>query len=98
MLSSYEKGRNAEYLIMRKLRSMGYEWIIRSSGSHTPIDLLASNGNEIIAIQCKVSGYLNTNERDEFMKWAKYFNAKPILAKKVKSRWIFKALDEVREG
>jgi len=33
--------------------SRGFKWMIRSVASHTPIDLLASNSSEAIAIQVK---------------------------------------------
>lgn len=44
MATPYERGRSAEYTVKRMLEAMGYQWIIRSAASHTPIDLLASNG------------------------------------------------------
>lgn len=92
MITRYEKGRNAEYYVIQKLRNKGYKWIIRSSASHTPIDILMSNGKEIVAIQCKLKGYLSINEKNALIEWAQCFYAKPYLARKKRGRWI---LEEV---
>ncbi|MGQ9469834.1 MAG: restriction endonuclease, partial [Nitrososphaerales archaeon] len=59
MPSSYEKGRSSEYYVKMVLERKGYRHIIRSAGSHGPIDLLASNGSEIIVIQVKQKVYLS---------------------------------------
>ncbi len=40
MPSSYEKGRSSEYYVKQLLKSMGYKWIIHSTGSHSPIIVL----------------------------------------------------------
>ena len=85
MTTPYELGRCAEYTVKRMLEGMGYRWIIRSAASHTPIDLLASDGNNILAVQCKVRGYLNPEDRKMLLEWADRF--KPMLAGKKKGRW-----------
>ncbi|MCP8309708.1 MAG: restriction endonuclease [archaeon] len=87
MPSSYEKGRSSEYYVKLILESMGYSFIIRSAASHTPIDLLASNGSEIIAVQVKARKYLSEDERRNLIEWASRFKAKPMLAYKKKGRW-----------
>jgi len=92
MPSSYERGRSSEYYVKMLLESMGYLFIIRSAASHTPIDLLASNGSEIIAVQVKTRGYLNENERRNLTKWASCLKAKPMLALKKKGRWVIKEI------
>ncbi|MGQ9470060.1 MAG: hypothetical protein ACUVTD_09655 [Nitrososphaerales archaeon] len=67
---------------------MSYKWIIHSSASHTPIDLLASNGSEVIAVQVKTRGYLDEDERDRLIEWSIHFKAKPMLAFKRRGRWV----------
>ncbi len=47
MTTNYERGRAAEYACKATLTKKGYPYIIRSAASHTPIDLLASNGSQV---------------------------------------------------
>ncbi|MCP8316014.1 MAG: restriction endonuclease [archaeon] len=93
MPSSYEKGRSAEYHVKKLLEEMGYSWIIRSSRSLTPIDLLASNGSEVIAVQVKARKYLSEDERRSLIEWSIRFKAKPMLAFKRRGRW---KLEEIK--
>ncbi|MEM3538519.1 MAG: hypothetical protein QXM29_01920 [Nitrososphaerales archaeon] len=92
MPSSYERGRSSEYYVKQMLESMGYQWIIRSAASHSPIDLLASNGSFLLAIQVKARGYLDEDEKRSLIEWANYFKAKPMLAFKKKERWTLKLI------
>jgi len=84
--SSFEKGQASEYYVKILLETMGYSFIIRSSASHGPIDLLASNGQEIIAVQVKTRGYLSKGEKDRLIEWASHFKAEPMLAYKKRGR------------
>jgi Holliday junction resolvase len=89
MRTPYERGRNAEYAVKRMLQEMGYRWVIRSAASHSPVDLLASNGVETLAVQCKVGGYISLAEKDLLVEWALKLKARPCLARKNKSgRWV----------
>jgi Holliday junction resolvase len=91
--SSYVRGRAAEYWIKWLLEELGY-FVIRSAGSHTPIDLLAAKDGARLAVQVKVKGYLTREEKERLIRWAKQFEAKPMLATKKRGRWVLK---EVRE-
>ena len=53
----------AEYHVKRILERLGYVHIIRSFASLSPIDLIASNGSEVIAVQVKQGGYLSMEGR-----------------------------------
>jgi len=86
--SPYIIGRDAEYWVIRKLEAEGFKWIIRSAGSRGCIDLLASNGIEILAIQVKKRVYLNQREKRHFDEWSKVFKAQAILARKRNGRWV----------
>lgn len=92
--TNYKRGRSAEYKVKRRLEALGYRWIIRSAASHTPVDLLCSNGSEILAVQVKagLSPYISQREKRSLIKWAECFNAKPILARRRGGRWV---LEEV---
>jgi len=66
--------------------------IVRSAGSHTPIDLIASNGKKLLAIQVKRGRYISAEEKGMLIQWAKAFRASPILARKQEGRWVFHLL------
>ena len=52
---NYEKGRRAEYKIIKKLKETGFSISQRSAGSHSPIDVFAIDveNKKIIFVQCK---------------------------------------------
>jgi len=49
--------------------------------------MLASNGNEIVAVQVKQGGYISQEERNNLVEWAAQFNAVPFVARKKRRRW-----------
>ena len=71
------------------LEDQGY-LVIRSAASHTPIDLLAAKDGVRLAVQVKVKGGFTKGEKEKLLRWAKRFEAKPILATKRRGRWVFK--------
>lgn len=38
---NYVKGRRKEYKIVKELKEQGYDIVVRSAGSHSPIDVFA---------------------------------------------------------
>ena len=50
---NYLRGRSREYRTMNKLKEIGYKIVLRSAGSHSPIDVVGIKDNEIRLIQCK---------------------------------------------
>src|SRR5579872_6399351 len=97
--STIVKGRYAEGAVRRKLELQGFTWTIRSYASHGPIDLLASNGSDLWAVQVKSArrngGYLSAENIQLLIEWASKFHAKPVLAYKKNAKWVFKQLSEV---
>jgi Holliday junction resolvase len=91
MKNSYKIGRNAEYAVLRILKRKGFNYTIRSAGSHGPIDLLVSNGLEILAIQVKKNGYISEKELKRLKEWEKAFKAKTMIARKHKRNCVFLA-------
>ncbi|MEM0118093.1 MAG: hypothetical protein QXV32_06570 [Conexivisphaerales archaeon] len=71
------------------LISKGYRFIIRSAGSHSPIDLLAADGKRKLAIQVKRRKYISKEEKALLLSWAASFDAAPVFASKVGGRWTF---------
>jgi len=86
-LSNYISGRNAEYTIKRMLISQGFTFVIRSAGSHTPVDLIATDGRSIVVVQVKKGSYISKEEKALFYQWGKAFGATPLLATKKEGRW-----------
>jgi hypothetical protein len=48
-MTSYERFRSVEHRVKRLLKTMGYRYVIMSSASRRNIDLIGSNGNNMIA-------------------------------------------------
>lgn len=96
--TNYHRGRAAEYYVKHLLEGMGYRFIIRSAGSHTPIDLLAAGDisfqQGVIAVQVKGgTARITETELRKLRKWAKAFGAVAVLAKKKGERWILEVED-----
>ena len=89
LVSAYVRGRSGEYWVKGLLEDQGY-LVIRSAASHTPIDLLAAKDGVRLAVQVKVKGGFTKGEKEELLRWAKRFEAKPILATKRRGRWVFR--------
>jgi Holliday junction resolvase len=82
-----EKGIAAERLIRTKLRDMGYI-VMRSAASRGPIDLLAANEHERLAIQVKAGRRRPSKaELEEVYRASQLFNAQPMIAMKHHGRW-----------
>lgn len=64
MTTNYAKGRAREYRTKKKLESQGYI-VIRSAGSHSPIDLVAIHPEfkQIVFIQCKPRKFSKKEEQ-----------------------------------
>ena len=54
---NYLKGRRHEYAVAKSLRELGYTYVTRAAGSHSPFDIIAVNPNtkKILLVQCKTS-------------------------------------------
>lgn len=53
--SQYRRGVRLEYAAKRLLEGLGY-LVVRSAGSHGPVDLVAIGLNDVLAIQIKSKG------------------------------------------
>jgi len=70
-MNRYKKGYRFELDVKKQYESRGYK-VVRSSGSHTPVDLIAMKNGEIIQIQCKnMKQKISKAEKHEIEKWAK---------------------------
>lgn len=87
-MSSKRKGIKREWELRKYLEKNGY-LVLRSSASKTGIDLLAGNGKEVLAFQVQTSLYLSEEKLNELKKYAHALKAKPLLAIKLKGKWVF---------
>jgi Holliday junction resolvase len=75
----YEKGRALEY----KAKVIMETWfgcnVVRSAGSHTPIDLLCGNGREVYAVQIKTLNTFRGFNWNTLRQWAEKFQAIPTV-------------------
>ena len=78
-LTPYQKG----YIREVKAKQLMESWfgchVIRSAGSHSPIDLLCGNGVEMFAVQVKMESDEHTVKWDVLREWAQSFQATPTL-------------------
>ena len=74
---NYISGRKFEYRVRDYFESIGY-FVLRSAGSHTPVDLLAVNKKcgMIYLIQCKHgTNKISKIDIEKLFKIAQYFDA-----------------------
>ena len=82
---AYKKGARAEYYVMDRLKKKGYN-VIRSAGSHTPVDLMAGRGRKCLGIQVKKKRIktgkrpLTGNEQRTLINFCQKFGAEPMMA------------------
>ena len=88
-MTNYSRGYNFELRVKRSLEKRGY-FVVRSSGSHGPADLLAvSKDGKVLAVQCKLDGYLPAKEFRKLFALATRYPVTPYLASKNEKGKIF---------
>lgn len=97
-MSLKSKGINAERDLIHKFWAANGWAAIRVAGSgsmkYPSADIVATNRDKILAIECKVSKnlqkYISKEDIEQIKKFAYLFNAKPIIAIKFKGQdWFF---------
>lgn len=76
--SPRRRGYDFEIKCRDVLTDAGY-WVIRTPASRSPIDLVAIKVGQVLAVQCKLAGYLPPAGRESLRGFAKY-GMTPILA------------------
>jgi len=79
--TNYQRGRRGEYEVKEVLQRQGF-FVIRSAGSHSPVDLLSGNGRVLWAIQVKKGpkSLLDKKGAEELIVAAAKLRAFPVLA------------------
>ena len=83
LMSAYRKGYKAEREIIRLFERKHHCECIRSAGSHTPVDVICGNGEQVYVIQVKAGRSRHRLDLGQFLDFAKNFRAIPVIAKKV---------------
>ncbi len=83
-MTAYERGVYFERRVQTYLTKHGWV-VIRSAGSHGPVDLICAKGGEIRVIQCKydTDGYLTPAERSGLLAVAAEFGCMPVVAYRI---------------
>lgn len=79
MTTNYARGRAFEYRVKEHLEALGYR-VIRSAGSHSPVDLVAFGRGRWLFVQCKRDGKLADEEARWLKSWGSFSGAWVILA------------------
>jgi len=83
MAGRYAKGMAFENSCQHYFEDLGYN-VIRSAGSHGPVDLICGHKEEgTLLIQCRIRGNLSNGEIEELREWAEHFHARILLAYRV---------------
>lgn len=90
-ITGYRKGANFENQVRCILIDDGW-FAIRSSGSHSVIDVMAIKLGIVWLIQCRTAGNLSGKEREELFTLAEKHKAVPILAYKSKDGIVFQEI------
>ena len=81
-MTRYSRGADFERKVKADLQANGW-FVVRSAGSHGPVDLIAqAPGPSIAWIQCKRDGKMSGRDQTDIINLAKAFDAIPILAYK----------------
>lgn len=84
---NYQKGRQFEYRVKKYLEENGSHLVIRSAGSHSPIDLVAFGENPFgdhrtLLVQCKADGKISKADLKELELISYWGYAAVVIAKK----------------
>jgi len=92
----YQRGRYWEYRVRDFFKNKGY-FVWRSPASKGPADLIAIKKGEILLIQCKVSGSIKKEKREELKELAKSINAKALLVQRSGRKMVIRNVFEIKD-
>jgi len=90
-LSKYSVGANFERTVKKKLEKENW-FVLRSAGSHSIVDLVCFRGGEVRLVQCKVDGYISSNERKQILELADENGFCAYLVKREGKEVVFKEI------
>ena len=81
-MTQYSRGRDFEWKVRDDLKEKGYH-VIRSAGSKTKVDLVASGNRTVYFIQCKLET-ISGKEKGELYRISTEAGAEPVIASRTK--------------
>jgi len=104
-MSNKAKGSKYERELIHRFWKNGFAALrVAGSGSisYPSLDVIASNGKKIFAIECKSTRkeykYITKEQLKELIKFSSLFNAQPLIAIKfLKTDWIFLKPSQLKE-
>ena len=86
MTTNYARGRALEYRVRDILVGLDY-LVLRSAGSHSPVDLIAiDRDGGVLFVQCQRRKWIAKAKADELIKCARRCKVKAVLACLAKTR------------
>jgi len=84
----YQIGASQEYKAIEWFQSCFARYVIRSAGSHSPIDFIAGNGEDVYVVQVRYGKKPKPVNEQVLREWAQQFQAIPIVLEKIRGgRW-----------
>lgn len=77
-MSRYQVGGKFERRVRTYYERKGF-FVVRSAGSHGPVDLVALKKGEVLLVQCKVNGQLSRADRGELVELAGRLGGRAVL-------------------
>jgi Holliday junction resolvase len=73
-LTNYERGAKFERKVKKMLESLGL-FVVRSAGSHGPVDLVALSTSKVFLLQCKAEKYRKrrTVDMENLLRVSRFF-------------------------
>lgn len=78
-LTNGQRGTAFERRVMSFLTEWGY-WCVRSAGSHGEVDIVALKPDEVVLVQCKISGRCDPIEWNDLLALGWLLGAAPVVA------------------
>jgi len=84
----YQIGASQEYKAIEWFQSCLARYVIRSAGSHTVVDFIAGNGEDVYVVQVRYGKKPKPVNLTELREWAQAFQAIPVVMEKIRGgRW-----------
>lgn len=92
---NYRRGANFERKVKKWYEDKG-DFVVRSAGSHSPVDLVVLRYGQTVLVQCKIDGKLPEEEEMALRKVATDHNCIAHLAYKGKAGIEIKVITKIR--
>jgi Holliday junction resolvase len=78
-MTPYARGANFEREVKKEMETEDV-LVVRSAGSHGPVDLVLIGGNGVILVQCKIDGKISSEEEQALLQIGQKYQVRTLLA------------------